>query len=1107
MRPGRSFPLSAFPKLPLSFAPILALHNGAMSMNRCAASIFLFTGLLACSVSSLWAQLTLPEQHPIRGARMPALSPDGRQLAFVYRGDIWLVPARGGRATPLTRHVELDAYPCFSPDGEWIAFGSKRTGNWDIFVVPTIGGSARQLTWHAGPDIPQSWSPDGKEILFAGRRDTQNYAIYALDVSTLRVRSLCEDYAQLHSPGFSRDGRSLLYGRYGFHWTRPRYQGSAAQQIWLLDTASGERHPLTTNQFQHLWTRFLPDGRELVTVTVAESTPSSSPLYQTIEPILDTPERTPNLWRFDRQGQGHPMTSFTGGSVRCPTVASRSGDIAFEYEADLYLLREGATEPERIDILVAADDKLTPTRREKLSNGVTEAELSPDGKTFALGVRGDIWTIATEKPKGVAGRNSDLARRLTDWVGDDSDFSWSPDGKKLYFTSDREFTTRLYELDLATMKATALWHRDENLTRVSVSPDAKQLGFWVSGAEGGLYTFTIETGEARRVVPLPGPQWHGVGGGDYAWSPDMKWIAYSARSESRAWNIFIVPAGGGAATNVTRLYAQHTQPAWSPDGKYLFFQSSREGEGLYALPLRKEPVRSSDTDLKFEKPGTNVTVQIDFDNISQRIRKISSQSPQADLAAGPDGTLYFISENDIWSASYDGKETRRLTTGGGKTALRLSLGARKASYIQGGEAYMMNLDGKASEKVTFTAEWERDVRAERRAAFTQFWNGYQRGFYDPNFHGRDWAAIRSRYEPMLEGVETADEFAGVLHMMIGELETSHAEVSAASAPGAPAAAVTPQLGFTPDYKYEGAGLRILSVPPGAPGSYDRTALRPGEILLAVNGQDVTLDENFYRLINDKQDRELEFLVSTNGHRSGARTVKYKVMTDAEWTDLNYRNRTERLRQYVEQRSQGRIGYLHLAAMSFSNQLKFEREAYEYMAGKEAMIIDVRFNSGGNISDTLIDWIERKPHGYFRPRDSEPETAPYHAWEKRCLVVMNEHSYSNGEMFPSAMRARGLAQLVGMPTPGYVIWTSEMRLVDGTGARMPQSGVYRLDGSNMENNGEQPDYLVPMSPEDWLANRDPQLDKAIELLTTASPGTTPTGSPKPNVEASPRGAVR
>ena len=244
---------------------------------------------------------------------------------------------------------------------------------------------------------------------------------------------------------------------------------------------------------------------------------------------------------------------------------------------------------------------------------------------------------------------------------------------------------------------------------------------------------------------------------------------------------------------------------------------------------------------------------------------------------------------------------------------------------------------------------------------------------------------------------------------------------------------------------------------------------------------MNLDERLYQFINDKQDREFEFLVNTTAGTNGARKVKYKPLTPEEWTELNYRNRTDRSRKYVEEKSRNKIGYLHLPAMAANNQLKFEREAYEYIAGKDAMIIDVRFNTGGNISDTLIDWLERKPHGYFVPRDAAKEPSPRHAWEKPVIVLMNEHSYSNGEMFPYAMRARGLARLVGMPTPGYVIWTDGIKLVDGTGARMPQTGVYRLDGTPQENLGEQPDVRVPLPPDDWLAGRDPQLNRAIALL--------------------------
>lgn len=274
---------------------------------------------------------------------------------------------------------------------------------------------------------------------------------------------------------------------------------------------------------------------------------------------------------------------------------------------------------------------------------------------------------------------------------------------------------------------------------------------------------------------------------------------------------------------------------------------------------------------------------------------------------------------------------------------------------------------------------------------------------------------------------------------------------------------------------------MASIPQNSPASFEKTLLSPGEYIWQINGEDVTLDERLYEQINDKQDRMLEFLVSTNAERAHTRTVRYKALTPEEWNELNYRERVERLRDLVEKKSGGRIGYLHLPAMGGNNQAQFEREAYEYAAGKGAMILDVRFNNGGNISDTLVEWLSRKPHGYTRPRDGAKEPTPFHAWDRRMVVLMNEHSYSNGEIFPNAMRTRGLATLVGMATPGYVIWTDNMRLVDGTNFRLPLIGAYRLDGTNMENIGEQPDVRVPLTPEDWLAGRDPQLDKALELL--------------------------
>jgi tricorn protease len=209
-------------------------------------------------------------------------------------------------------------------------------------------------------------------------------------------------------------------------------------------------------------------------------------MTQPVEDLEDNPKRTPNLWLIDLEGNRKQLTSFTGGAVRCPTIASKSGDIAFEYGPDLWLLKDGRSKAQKISLMVTSDEKQTTRRREKLNSGVSEAEPSPDGKNFAFGLRGDIWTVVMDKPKGIAGKNAEFARRLTEWVGDDSDFSWAPDGKKLYFTSDREFNTRLYEMDLESLEATSLWNRSEDITGLRVSPDGEQLSFWVSGREGGL---------------------------------------------------------------------------------------------------------------------------------------------------------------------------------------------------------------------------------------------------------------------------------------------------------------------------------------------------------------------------------------------------------------------------------------------------------------------------------------------------------------------------------------------------------------------------------------------------------------------------------------------
>jgi len=1110
-------------------------------------SRLLLIACLLCGCSLGRAQLPAPEEKPAIGARMPALSPDGKKLAFVYRGDVWVADSEGGHAYPVTEHVELDAYPIFSPDGKWIAFSSTRNGNWDIFVVPATGGKARQMTFSSMSEIASDWSPDGKTLLFSTQYDVPNSTIFALDVATLRFHKLTEDYKSLAGATYASDGQHIVFQRHGFPWYRPRYHGSAAAQLWMLDIAKNQRTPITNDEQQHLWPHFVAKDGSFVAVTVGEPTPNAQYLNRPLMPLVDNEARTPNLWLFPANG-GKPrqLTHFVGDGVRCPTVARESGDIVFEYGSDLwrlpFSLPLGESKPQKLTLYCGAEDKQNNVSREVLTGGVEEAEISPDNKTYAFAVKGDLWTIPIDKPKT---RNADDATRLTDYPGFDRDFNWSADGKTIYFVSDRNFNTRVYALDVATKVVRPVWTGTEDASNPQVSPDGKLLGFWVAGpvgdtgrGPGGFYVVPLEPNQTefkpKRIIALPR-----AAQGDFSWSPDMRWIAYTRRGvESDGYNIWITPAdGSGKPVNVTRLNAWHGQPTWSPDGKYLFFASNRDGDGLYVLPLKPEAARADELEIKFEKPKAKDTkpdtpkppdspkpdkdpkdtppkdtpnkdaadqdtaakdnaskttneqaakttpdlhIEIDFEDTAQRIRRLTTQYPQNDLKITDEGQIYFISNGDIWSCSYDGKEVKSLTSGGGVAGLRPASDGKKLFFFRNGGLFQMTVgNGNPITPITFSATWEHDVRAEQKAAFIEFWRSYNTRFYDGNFHGRNWAAIRDRYEPLLDAVGTRDEFATLLSRMVGELECSHSEIGAAA--GNVPGPSTRMLGVYFDYSYNGPGIRVKDVPKRAPGSYEKTRIKPGEYIVAVDGKDVTLDENLFKVLNDKGDKDFELLVNAKPTRDGARTVKFKALTGDEWSDIHYRNRIDRSRRTVATKSNDKIAYVHIQGMGLNNQINFDRELYEYAEGKDAVIIDVRFNGGGNISDTIINWLGTKPYGTYLPRDGYPEPAPNRGWHKPIVVLMNEFSMSNAEMFPYGMRAHGIAKLVGMPTPGYVIWTGTLNLVDGTHARMPGSGVFRADGSPMENMGEKPDVQVSMSAEDWLAERDPQLDAAIDLL--------------------------
>lgn len=1057
-----------------------------LSLSLCA---LLFT-------STFWAQTAVA---PV--LRYPALSPDGSFLAFSYQGDIWTVPIAGGKATRLTLHEAYESHPQWSPNGKQIAFQSNRFGNNDIFVMPAAGGAPMRVTYFSVNDENPKWDGVGK-LVFNSRRYyaavERDPEIHAAPVSGGTPYRSSDALGAAPSP--SPDGRFLAYEFGSCPANREAYQGPAQRDIWLRDANKGTLQRITTfngQDIQPLW----GDAQTLYFLS------ARSGRYNIYRQAIANGKAA---------GEPNPLTRFSDEGIRYFSVSANGEHLVFEKGTTLsYLSLKNGGEPRLLQIDVSSEERFDPYKVKVFSDGATDFSLSPNGKYIAFTVRGEIFITQANKEKRYCVPVAKHAFR-------DQSPLWLSDST-LLFLSDRNGNKDLFLVKSADPATSDLFRAlrfdvqvlaktPEEESQIVLSPDRKRLAFLRD--KGRLVVADIDAAGklSNQITLLDG--WSTPDG--LCWSPDGKWLAYAQEDLDFNKEVYILAADKAAKPFNVSLHPRiDDSPVWSADGAKLAFLSKRNNDNadVWFVWLRKadwdktkRDWEDKDDDANASKKDTAAakTVLIDFEAIHKRLVQVTNlPGNEASPLISKDGQTFYFSTNrgdrqlqagkrSLMSIKWDGSDPATILDDKALSSITWDKDIKNMYALDdNGKLSKIEPGIKKADNIPFEAKMSILLADERRQVFDETWRELRAGFYDPQFHGRDWQALRERYEPRALAASTTQDFQFFVNEMLGQLNASHMGFTS-SAQEDLQVEKTGWLGV--EVTPVAQGVRVDKVVPDSPAGRVDSPLFAGDIITTVNGVVVTPEVNFYNLLNGTVNERT--LLEVQGADGKRRDV---VIRPAESLgDQIYDQWVEERRQLVDKWSKGKLGYIHIRGMNWPSFERFERELTAGGQGKDGLLIDVRYNGGGWTTDMLMSILNVQQHAYTIPRgaakDLEKENKrfsthypygerlPFPALTKPSAALCNQDSYSNAEIFSHAYKHLGIGKLIGTPTFGAVISTGGFRLMDGSFVRMPfRAWFVKATGQNMENGPAIPDYVIENAADYRGKEEDEQLKKAVEVL--------------------------
>ncbi|WP_411825802.1 S41 family peptidase [Luteolibacter sp. AS25] len=1002
------------------------------------------------------------EALKIEGLAWPALSPDGEQLVFEWLNDIWLAPSNGGEAVRVLKTDSREAYPKFSPDGKRIVFSSEKDGAPQLHSMKLDGSDLEKLSWQTEGNVLEAISPDGEVAISRGERDDAGYKEYRLLKTNLEKesREVILFDASAHSVAISPEGGRYLFCRKGEQLYRRGYHGSRASEIFLYDESKQGFQKLISEKWEARSPLWMPDGKGFYYVSNRDG--------------------TFNLWEKRLAGgEDQQRTFFKSEAVVIPVISMDGGVIVFRAGQTVYRY-EPKSDKKPVEVKFFTNEKISGSSVRKLRvNGTTAVAFDGEARRIVFSAGGDLWMMAMGDDEPVRLTSSDEIDELEPQL--------SQDGETLYFLKDNGLEEKVCRASVDFKNGKILGEKviaDGRRSKKSmrISPDGGWLS-WLEGT-GDLVTASTKGGEPKVVMA----NWDMP---TYDWSPDGKWLVAAGKDIHSNRDIWLVPSDGHAdVVNLTRHPAFEGSPKWSPDGKTIVFVARRDTDELARLWIAEigDYLENEDWNTLEVQP-----VETEISEPSRICWAEDSKSVLFQSKDKKDKTVYSLSIKSGKVSEF--ADFRGIPVKDMREDFSLWRIDRVPAVLRDGDLVEFEF--------SFLLEQDREKRL--RLGFRRIWRTLGERFYDETMNETQWGPILEKYEDAAVAAFESRQFDRVVAQLLGELNASHLTFKTnpwgLKSKDVKVKKPTAHPGLEFENRWEGP-LVVRRVIEGSPISKVKNPPVAGEIVLRIGGRDVDGSSPLRGLFNGGEDRAMPIVLKNKSGKE--RALELVPISYDEARRLNGENQIANAEAVAETSG---LSYLRFSRMKSSDLRELEIEVYRASLGSKGLILDLRDNTGGRVADELLSLFCQPVHTFTVPRDG-PRGYPTDrrvstSWDGPMVVLCNENTFSNAEIFCHAFKNLGRGKLVGMPTNGGVISAVGIDIPEMGELQIPFRGWFHAKtGQDLELNGAVPDVLVAFDPADQVKGSDPQLEKAIEVLNEEVSEQGPLVQPKYKFEVSP-----